>query len=101
MKYAALLLAALVLVLGLQPFGRAEPPLGVQRWEYKQWLVNIAHVELSELPDPAAGLKRLDELGIQFVEADQFKRYLTEAGAEGWELASVEGNHWIFKRPVK
>ena len=103
MKHVAVLLTSLVLILGLQSFGRAEPAPGVQKWEYKQCLVNTGGVWLSELPEgmAAAGLKRLDELGVELVAPDRFKKFLTDAGAEGWELASTEGQTWIFKRPVK
>ena len=77
MRYAALILWALVLVFTVSAVGRAQdaapaaaPP---QRWEF-QWV-------------PWAGVRGLDAANA--------------AGKEGWELICIAEGKYYMKRPVK
>lgn len=77
MKHIAILLAALVLVLGVHSFTHADAPEGVQRWEYK----------VIELPS-GDGWKAAQAAAM------------TKEGSDGWELVSASA-YAVFKRPAK
>ncbi len=62
MKYVAVLLASLVVVLGVHSISRADAPAGVTKWEYKV------------------------ERGTAF---DEMTEPLNKAGADGWEVCGV------------
>jgi hypothetical protein len=110
MKYVVTFLAALALVLSAHSVGRADAPAGVQRWEYKM----IAVTNQSSVLGAALGVeasmtqalekelaKGVSALGYEVVDAKQFRTFLTDAGAAGWDLVSVDDMTWIFKRPLK
>ena len=102
MKYAVVVLAALVLVLGSHVLTKADAPSGVQKWEYRlcamkvgagrSALMNTLETELASL---------VSTLGIERVELDHFRKFLTDAGAGGWEIVKADEELWIFKRPLK
>lgn len=109
MKYVAVVLAALVLVLGSQALGRADAPAGVQRWEYR--LVGcvagprtlVVDPELDKMANALKALvaEHMSKAGIEVADMEQFRKLLTEAGAAGWELVATDDNLWAFKRPLK
>lgn len=77
MKHVPILLAALVVVLGIHSYTRADAPTGVQKWEYK--VVTLPRGEGWEAAQAAA---------------------MTKEGADGWELVAVAAGA-IFKRPAR
>jgi hypothetical protein len=109
-RFVAVVLAALVLVLGAQALGRADAPPGVPAWEYR--LVAIAGAGDTSNPafEAAVGSSRelakelegnAKALGFEVAGLGQVRTLLTEAGAAGWEIVSMDGTVWVFKRPLR
>jgi hypothetical protein len=111
MKYVVVLLAALGLVLASHAPGRADAPEGVAKWEYRLIAVMgsppspllVPDANLEEAKDALEGLaaEYVKKFGYEIVKHDQFRKFLTDAGAAGWELVAIEKSAWIFKRPMK
>jgi hypothetical protein len=110
MKYVVTFFAALALVLLAHSVGRADAPAGVQRWEYKMVAVtnqsSVFGAALGVEASMTQALKRelakgAGALGYEVVDARQFRTFLTDAGAAGWDLVGVGDKTWIFKRPLK
>ena len=105
MRYAVILLASIVLVLGSQALGRADAPAGVPRWEYR--LVSVvggpefAPIQKAMPVETAMLLEMLKKSGHELVDEGEFRKFLTDAGAAGWDLFKHEERFWIFKRPLK
>ena len=39
--------------------------------------------------------------GYEVVDLREFRKFLTDAGAAGWEVVGFEEQGWVFKRPLK
>jgi hypothetical protein len=106
-KHASLVLAAVVVVLGLQGLGRADAPAGVQKWEYRFVVVVGTTNPLVEDPKLAEGAKALQglltdqvrRLGLEAVDMKDLQKFLTEAGLAGWKVHSREDTGWLLERP--
>ena len=106
MRYAVVALSALALVLTVQSLGRAEPPAGAPRWEYRRCCHLDDPAAFEALFPEAKGMqaaarKQIETLGIEIVPTERFRQFLAAAGADGWELICVYEKSWVFKRPLK
>jgi hypothetical protein len=74
MRIAVVLLAVSALLVGIHAVGRADPPAGVARWEYKFLETGSSHEGTWNV-----------------------------LGSDGWEflVADVPNSRYVFKRPKK
>jgi hypothetical protein len=103
-RYAVVVLVAVIVVLGSHAVTRAEPPAGPTRWEYRLCVVEptSAFPQYESLKEMGAVLfEKMKAMGYEIVKLQDFRAFLTEAGAAGWEIALSSENEWVFKRPVR
>ena len=109
MKHVSFLLAALVVVLGVHSFTRADPPPGAAKWEYRR--IRLYDADYFKEPVRKSQLETLkqeaaDE-GYDLAARREESKALAVAGRDGWELVqeipgSGGGDSWfVLKRPLK
>jgi hypothetical protein len=109
-KHATIVVAALVLVFGVQALGRADAPRAVQKWEYRLVGVVPGTSDAARFfgSPPAESLvtaqsrlvEQVKSLGYEVVEMGEFRKFLTDAGMAGWDVTSMGENAWLLKRPL-